>query len=107
MNIFTSLVAANASATAGTATPRAANTEVSGVTWGYSTTGGPATVSVKLQGSFDQSTWIDLDSSTTTTGNIKGVPHAAATPICPYFRLYLTTLSGGTAPTLTGWIYQP
>lgn len=55
-------------------------------------TGGPATVSVNLEGSHDNVTWYVLGTSTSTTGDLTSV---IGKP-CRYLRANVITLSSGT-----------
>lgn len=63
------------------------------------TTGSP-TISVTLQGSIDGATWVTLGSAITATG----LSFFTGVGPVPFVRLNLGTLTGGTAPTVTGWI---
>ena len=65
-------------------------------TWQTVVTGGPASVSVTLEGSLDGTNWVTLDTSTNTSGEIRGVSGKPVT----FLRANLGTLTGGTAPTV-------
>lgn len=66
-------------------------------TWSTVITGAPATLVVNLEGSLDGDNWYVLDSSSNVSGEMKSVVN---TPVL-YIRGNLTTLTGGTSPTLT------
>lgn len=61
-------------------------------------------VTVDLEGSLDNSTWFSLDSHPFTAAEITAEAamfHVVSRPV-RYVRLNLVTLTGGTAPTVTG-----
>lgn len=66
-------------------------------------TGGPSSVIVALEGSLNGTNWDSLGSITMSAGQLSagvGILHVVDKPV--YFvRANLTTLSGGTAPTVT------
>ncbi|MEM4313086.1 MAG: hypothetical protein QXH95_03420 [Thermoplasmata archaeon] len=66
-------------------------------TWTVVVTGSPASVQVDLQGSIDNVNWFTLDSSTTTTSEMRFVTGKGVM----YYRGNVVTLSGGTSPTVT------
>lgn len=66
-------------------------------TWAISVTGSPSGISVTLQGSLDGTLWSVLDTSTNTSGELRGI---AGTPVT-FLRANLGTLTGGSAPTVT------
>ena len=66
-------------------------------TWEVVVTGGPSTVSVTLQGSLNNSTWYTLDTSTTTTSEMRHVVNKKVR----FVRANVATLTGGTSPTIT------
>lgn len=66
-------------------------------TWEIVVTGAPATVSITLQGSIDGTNWYTLDTSTTTTSEMR---HVVNKPV-RFIRANLGTLTGGTSPTVT------
>jgi len=73
------------------------------ITWDYTTTGTPSAISIKLQLLFTPGgTWRDADGGalTSTTGDFQ--TEVATSAISS--RLNWTALTGGTNPTLTGWI---
>ena len=62
-------------------------------------------VTLDLEGSLDNSSWFQLANHVFTAAEITAEAamfHAANKPT-RYVRLNLTTLTGGTAPTVTGW----
>jgi hypothetical protein len=63
------------------------------------TTGSPSAFSVALQGSLDGATWTTIGSAASTIG----VTTFTNTPVT-LVRLNLLTLTGGTSPTVTGYI---
>jgi len=67
-------------------------------TWQMSYTGSPSGVSATLQGSIDGSTWFTLDTSTSTSGEVRVVIN---NPM-KFIRIVLGTFTGGTNPTATG-----
>ena len=67
-------------------------------TWQTITTGSPSGVSVNLEGSIDGANWVILDNSTATAGEIRCVVNYPM----KFVRTNLATLTGGTAPTVTG-----
>lgn len=70
------------------------------ITWHTITTGSPAGVDADLEGSLDQTNWEVLDTSTSTTGEMRHVVNKGVN----WLRVKLNTLSGGTAPTFTAKI---
>jgi len=70
-------------------------------------TGNPTAVTIELEGSLDNETWYQLAGHKVSTGDItdsKTMFHVTS-KLVTYVRLNLTTLEGGTAPTLTA-IYE-
>lgn len=75
-------------------------------------TGAPATCKVDLEGSMDRTNWKVLttwDVTVQSSGDIITASAFAGTgikayPAVPYVRANLTTLTGGTAPTVTAMI---
>lgn len=61
-------------------------------------TGGPATCSVQLEGSMDNTNFFLISASTTCTSTV--MFQAIDKPVL-YVRINLTALTGGTAPTVT------
>lgn len=70
------------------------------ITWQTSTTGSPTGVSCTLQGSLDGVNWATIDTTTSTSGELRFVTNS---PVV-YIRLNLGTFSGGTVPTFTGLV---
>lgn len=66
------------------------------LSWGYTFSVNPASITVQLQVSFDNSTFVTIDSSTAVGGDLRTVYTAA-----PYVRLNISASSGGTAITGT------
>ena len=66
-------------------------------TWDIAFTGTASTVSVKLQGSIDNSSWFDLDTSTSTTAST--MRHVVNKPV-NYIRANLVTFTNGTTMTV-------
>jgi hypothetical protein len=66
-------------------------------TWNTVITGSPTTVSVTLEGSIDGTNWFVLDTSTSTSNEMRHVTNKPVT----YLRANLGTLSGGSTPTVT------
>jgi hypothetical protein len=64
--------------------------------------GGPSGCAVQLQGSLDGTGWYSVGSATSNTSGT-AVATAANTP-ARYIRANLTTLTGGTSPTVTALI---
>ena len=70
----------------------------SNYTWQVITTGAPASLSVKFEGSNDGgNTWATLDTSTQTGGELRAVANTPVTLV----RANVATLTGGTSPTVT------
>jgi len=67
-------------------------------TWQTITTGSPGGVTVNFMGSLDNSTWVQLDTSSSTSGAIRTVTPTAA---YRFLGCVPATLSGGSSPTLT------
>jgi len=66
-------------------------------TWTVKTTGSPTAVTVNFEGSIDNVDWFTLDSSTATSSEMR---HVVNKPVL-FVRCNLTTLTGGTSPTVT------
>ena len=72
-------------------------------TYQINTTGGPSAVTVAVEGSLDGNSWFELAAHTMTASELSAEAamfHIKDRPV-PYTRTNLTTLSGGTAPTVT------
>jgi hypothetical protein len=65
-------------------------------------TGAPASCAVQLQGSLDNVNWYSMGSATSNTSGT-AVVNATSMPAL-WVRANLTTLTGGTAPTVTALI---
>jgi hypothetical protein len=63
-------------------------------------TGSPSGCSIQLEGSLDATNWANLSGAQDCTASNPYVFHVAERVII-YVRVNLTTLSGGTAPTVT------
>ncbi len=100
----TTILSAVTSTGAGSAfaTPPQWRTHADGITWETTITGSPSTVSVKLQGSLDNSVWHDLDSQVSTSGQL----HHSGRPVPIFVRANVVTLSGGSTPTVTVDVQQ-
>jgi hypothetical protein len=79
------------------------------------TTGSPTAAQVTIMGSLDGVNWFGTGvtslsatgyaSSTVTNGEeISGTPDRIYMPHVRYIRARLSTLSGGTSPTVTAWV---
>jgi len=66
-------------------------------TWQLTDTGSPSSVSCQLQGSLDGSNWFNIGAAALTAPGLQTI---ATTPLA-FIRANLTTLSGGTSPTVT------
>jgi len=69
----------------------------------FTITGAPTAVTVDLEGSLDDITWTSLASHVTSAGELAAAAamfHVVDKPV-RYTRINLTTLTGGTAPTIT------
>jgi len=69
----------------------------------FTITGAPTAVTVDLEGSLDDSTWVSLASHVMSAAELtatKGMFHIFDKTV-RYVRTNLTTLTGGTAPTVT------
>jgi len=69
----------------------------------FTITGAPTAVTVDLEGSLDDSTWISLASHVMSAAELTATQamfHVVDKPV-RYIRTNLTTLTGGTAPTVT------
>lgn len=65
--------------------------------WMINVTGSPTGVSVTLEGSLDGTNWVVLDTSTTTTNEIRFVTGKPVIQV----RANLGTLTAGTSPTVS------
>lgn len=65
-----------------------------------SVTGSPSAATVNLEGSLNGTLWATLATSTSTTSDVQ----TASGKAVRYVRANLTTLTGGTAPTVTALI---
>lgn len=66
-------------------------------------TGAPTAVTVDLEGSLDDVTWVSLASHVMSAGELTAAAalfHVVDKPV-RYVRTNVTTLTGGTAPTVT------
>ena len=66
-------------------------------------TGAPSAVTVDLEGSLDGDNWFQLGTHPFTAGELTAAQamfHVVEKPV-RYVRLNLTTLTGGTSPTVT------
>lgn len=70
--------------------------------WQVVTTGSPSGISTTLQGSLNGNSWVTIDTSTVTAGEVRAVnlSNATAGPYA-FIRANLGTLTGGTSPTVT------
>ena len=68
----------------------------SNYSWQVVPTGSPTGISTTLQGSLDGNTWVVIDTSTNTAGEVRAV---SGKPFA-FMRANLGTLTGGTAPTV-------
>ncbi len=66
------------------------------IRWTTKFASAPSAVSVKLQGSLDNSVWFDLDSSTSTAGESKSVTDIA----CVFIRAQKASQTDGGALTV-------
>lgn len=69
----------------------------------FTITGAPTAVTMDLEGSLDDTTWISLASHIMTAAELTATAamfHVVDKPV-RYVRLNLTTLTAGTAPTVT------
>jgi len=63
-------------------------------------TGSPSGCTLHLEGSLDGTNWFDISGDQTCTSNLMfHVVNRAVAQV----RMNLTALTGGTAPTVTGW----
>lgn len=71
-----------------------------------SITGAPSAVTVTLEGSIDGHNWDIVDTHIMSAGELTalGAIYGVADTPLKYRRLNLTTLTGGTAPTVTGYV---
>lgn len=69
------------------------------------TTGAPTAVTVDLEGSLDGLTWFQLTEHIFLSAEItlEAAMFHQNDKFVEYVRLNVTTLTGGTAPTVTGW----
>ena len=65
--------------------------------WQTITTGAPDSISIKIQGSLDDTNWVDLDSSTNVDGEVRCISNK---PV-KYVRIVLTTLTDALSPMAT------
>ena len=83
--------------TAGAGTGRLIKIEPSVISWQITTSGTPAACCVTLQGSQDNVTYVNLDTSYAITNEIKHITGGTY----KYYRAYLNNISGGTSPKVT------
>lgn len=67
------------------------------ISWTITTVGGPSAITVSLQGSQDNLSWFDLDTSTNTAGEIRYLNPIAL----KFVRGFITTRTGGTNITIS------
>lgn len=68
-------------------------------------TGAPATDTTKLEGSLDGTNWFDLTGLTlSAAGAVTNSADAGVHFATRYVRANVTTLTGGTAPTVSVWL---
>jgi len=69
-------------------------------------TGSPSSWTVKLQGSHDDLTWVDLHSASGSTATTAVTAPQSDAPghLVRYIRANLTSLVGGSSPTVTATI---
>ncbi len=65
--------------------------------WQTAITGAPTAININLEGSLDGTTWAVMDTSTVVGGEMRFLNTKNAI----FIRANLTTLTGGTAPTVT------
>ncbi len=93
----------DAATTTGASTTWAVRMKPRNHTVQFTITGAPTAVTVDLEGSLDDITWISLASHIATAGELTAAAamfHVVDKPI-RYARVNLTTLTGGAAPTVT------
>lgn len=73
----------------------------------YIVTGAPSAVAAKLEGSLDGTNWFDLTGlNVTAAGAVTNSADAGVHFAVRYVRANVTTLTGGTAPTVSVWLAQ-
>jgi len=92
--VFTSC---NAVTVTGACTSAQVSNIASRITYSVVVTGAPTAVTLVVEGSIDNTSWFTLDTSTTTTSEMRHIANKGV----HYLRGNLTTLTGGTAPTVT------
>lgn len=93
----------NAVAATGAGTTHAVRMKPRNHTVQFTITGAPTAVTLDLEGSLDDSTWISLASHIMTAAELIATAamfHVVDKPV-RYVRLNLTTLTAGTTPTVT------
>jgi hypothetical protein len=63
---------------------------------------GAPTISLQLEGTIDGSNWVNLGAN--DPGSITGSYRFAGMPPVMGIRANLTSISGGTSPTVTAWV---
>ena len=87
----------NAKATTGDGTVVRLQNPYTNHTWVTVVTGGPSATSITLQGSIDGTNWAVLDTTTTTTAEMR---HIIYKPVL-WIKANVGTLTSGTSPTVT------
>lgn len=67
------------------------------ITFTVVVTGAPSAVTLNIEGSIDNTSWFILDTSTTTTSEMRHIANKGI----HYLRGNLATLTGGSTPTVT------
>ena len=67
------------------------------ITYSVVVSGAPSAVTLNLEGSIDNISWFTLDTSTTTTSEMRHIANRGV----HYVRGNLVTLTGGSSPTVT------
>lgn len=103
MSISAGVTLLNAVTSTGTSTVLIHSVPVSSHALQVTITGGPSTVRVDLLGSLDNSTFVTISENTFSASELtatKAMFFDVDSPLV-YIQAKLTTLSGGTAPTVT------
>lgn len=93
----------NAATATGASTTFATRMKPRNHTVEFTITGAPTAVTVDLEGSLDDQTWVSLASYVMSAGELTAAAamfHIVDKPV-RYVRVNLTNLVGGTAPTVT------
>jgi hypothetical protein len=96
------LVGQNAAGTTGAGTVYDQGVCHGNFTVAVTVTGAPSGCAVQLQGSLDGTNWYSLGAATSNTSGTAAV--SVANSPARYVRANLTTLTGGTSPTVTALI---